>query len=112
MTFLLGVLTPLGLGLVEFMRDRYTVVNIMVAKVASRSFDVLEIRCDGEKTVGALTVALEHRGLRVSITGLGQPVSEVERMAQTVKCCFRCHELSSLFCHDAHYIGLLHQILH
>ena len=86
----MGVLTPLGLGIVEFLRDRSvdsikTAVKIMLAKVASRSFDVLENRCDGEKAVGALTVSLEHRGLRVFITGPGQHVSEVERMAQTVK---------------------------
>ena len=61
--FLLGVLTPLGLGLVEFLRDCSVdsvepVVKIMLAKAASRSFDVLEIRCDGEKAVGALSVAL------------------------------------------------------
>ena len=100
--FLLGVLTPLGLGLVEFLRDRSvdsveTAAKIMLAKAASRSFDVLEIRCDGEKAVGALTVALEHRGLRVSIAGPGQHVSVVERMAQTVKSRFRCHELSLPF---------------
>ena len=68
----MGVLTPLGLGLVEFLRDRSidsveTVVKIMLAKAASRSFDVIEFQCDGEKAVGALTVALDHRGLRVYI---------------------------------------------
>jgi hypothetical protein len=51
---ILGVLTLLELGLVEFMRDLSvdsieTVVKIMLAKVASRSFYVLEIRCDGEQ---------------------------------------------------------------
>lgn len=100
--FLLGVLTPLGLGLVEFLRDRSvdsveTAVRIMLAKAASRSFDVLEIRCDGEKAVGAMTAAMEHRGLRVSIAGPGQHVSVVERMAQTVKSRFRCHELALPF---------------
>jgi hypothetical protein len=100
--FLLGVLTPLGLGLVEFLRDRLvdlieTAVKIMLAKAASRSFHVLEIRCDGEKAVGALTVELKHRGLRVSIVGPGKHASVVERMAQTVKIRFRCHELSLPF---------------
>ena len=82
----MGVLTPLGLGLVELLRDRSvdsikTVVKIILAKAASRSFDVLEIRCDGEKAVGALTVALKYRGLHVSMAGPGQHVSVVERMA-------------------------------
>ncbi len=41
---LLGVLTPLGLGLIEFIRDRSTdsvetTVKTMFAKAASRSFD-------------------------------------------------------------------------
>ena len=100
--FLLGVLTPLGLGIVEFLRDRSvdsveTGVRTMLAKAASRSFDVLEIRCDGEKAVGALTAALEQRGMRVSIAGPGQHVSVVERMAQTVKSRHRCHELALPF---------------
>jgi len=102
MAFLLGVLTPLGLGLVEILRNRSvdsikTVVKIILAKAASHFFDALVIRCDGEKAVGALTVALEHCGLRVSIAGPGQHVSVVERMAQTAKSRFRCHELSLLF---------------
>ena len=92
------MLTPLGLGLVEFMRDRSVDsikpgVKIMLAKDASRSFDVLEIRCDGKKAVGAFTVALEHRDLRISAAGPGQPVNVDERMAHTVKIRFRCHEL-------------------
>ena len=57
----------------------------MLAKAASRSFDVLEIRCDGEGAVGALIAAMEQRGLRVSITGPGQHVSVVDRMAQSIK---------------------------
>ncbi len=72
--FLLGVLIPLGLGLIEFLRYRSTdsvktVIKTMLAKAESRSFDVLEIRCDGEKAVGALVAAMEQRGLRVSIAG-------------------------------------------
>ena len=96
--FLVGVLTPLGLGLVEFLRDRLvdsikTAVKIMLATAASRSFNVLEIRCNGEKAVGASTMALKHRSLRVSMTGPGQHVSVAKRMAQTVNSRFRCHEL-------------------
>ena len=46
--FLLAVLTPLGLGIVEFLRDRSvdlveTGVPTMLAKVASTTFDALEI---------------------------------------------------------------------
>ena len=69
------MLTPFGLDLVEFFARSHsidsieTVVKIMIAKASSRSFDVLETRCDGEKAVSSLTVALEHRGLRVSIAG-------------------------------------------
>ena len=67
-TFLLWVITPLGLGIVEFLRDRSvdsveTEVRTMLVKTASRSFDVLEIRCDGEIAVGALAAALEQRGI-------------------------------------------------
>jgi hypothetical protein len=100
--FLLGVLTPLGLGIIEFLRDRSidsveTGVRTMLAKAASRSFDVLEIRCDGEKAVGALAAALEQRGVRVSIARPGQHVSVVERMDQIVKSRHRCHELALPF---------------
>jgi hypothetical protein len=47
--FLLGVLTPLGLGLVHFLRDRSesqvaTTLRLMLAIAASRSFDVVELR--------------------------------------------------------------------
>jgi hypothetical protein len=80
--FLLGVLTPLGLGIVELLRDRpvdsvETGVCTMLAKAASRSFDVFKIRCDGEEAFGALAAALEQRDMRVSIAGLGQHVSVV-----------------------------------
>jgi hypothetical protein len=83
---LLGALTPLGLGLLEFLRDRSTdsvktAVKTMSAKTASISFAVLKIRCDDEGAVGALIVVMEQRGLRVSIAGPGQHVSVVERMA-------------------------------
>jgi hypothetical protein len=88
--FLLGVLTPLGQGLVAFLRDRSTdsvetADKKMLAKAASRSFDVLEIRCDGEGAVRTLIAAMEQRGLRVSIASPGQHVGVVERMTQTIK---------------------------
>jgi hypothetical protein len=88
--FLLGVLTLLGLDFIEFLRDRSadsveTTVKTMLAKAASRSFDVLEIRCSGEGSVGALIVAMKQRRSQVSIAGPTQQVSVVERMAQTIK---------------------------
>ena len=100
--FLLGILTPLGLGLIEFLRDRSTdsvetAVKTMLAKAASISFYALEIRCDGEGAAGALANAMEQRGLRASIAGSGQHVSVVERMAQTSKSRLRCHELALPF---------------
>jgi hypothetical protein len=72
--FLLGSLTLLGLSLIEFLRDRSTdsvemAVGTIVTKAASKSFYVLEICCDGEGTVGALTTEMEQRSLRASIAG-------------------------------------------
>ncbi len=48
--------TPLGLGLVRYLRDRSeahveTAVRLVLAKAASRSFDIIEIRCDGEGAI-------------------------------------------------------------
>ena len=73
---LFGALTPLGLGIVKFLRDRSvdsvkTGVRTMLTKAESKSFDVLDIQCDGEKAVGALAAALEQRGMRVSIARHG-----------------------------------------
>ena len=100
--FLLGVFTPLGLGLVHFLRDRSesqvaTALRLMLAKAASRSFDVIELRCDGEGAIGALTSALQASGITVSIAGPGQHVAVVERMARTLKNRYRCHELALPF---------------
>jgi len=115
--FLLRVLTPLGLGIFEFLRDRSVDsvqmgVRTMLAKAAIRSFDVFEIRCDGKKAVGALAAALEQRDMRVSIAGPGQHVSVVERMAQTVKSRHRCHELAISFVMNRTLLVYLHEILH
>ena len=88
--------------LIEFLRDCSTdsvetAVKTMLAKAASRSLDILEIRCDGEGAVGALIAAIEQRGLRVSIAGPGQHVSVMDRMAQTIKSRLRYHELAPPF---------------
>jgi hypothetical protein len=61
--FLLGLFTPFGLGLVQFLRDRYesqvaTALRLMLVKAASRFFDVVELHCDGEGAIGALTSAM------------------------------------------------------
>ncbi len=61
--FLHGVLTLSGLGLIEFLRNCSTVsvetaVKTVLVKAASTSFDVLEIRCDGEGAVGALAALM------------------------------------------------------
>jgi len=63
-TFLLGVLTSLNLGLINFLRDRSTdwieaADRMMLAKAASLSFDDFEIRCIGEVTVGAFITTIE-----------------------------------------------------
>ena len=70
--FLHGVFTPLGLGLVHFLRDRSesrveTSLRLMLAKAANRSFDVIDLRCDGEGAIGALTSAMQASGIAVSI---------------------------------------------
>ena len=69
----------------------------MLAKAASRSFDVVELRCDGEGAIGALTTALPASGIVVAIAGPGQHVAVVKRMARTLKGRYRCHELALPF---------------
>jgi len=100
--FLLGVFTPLGLGLVYFLRNRAeahvgTALRLMLAKVASRSFDVIELRCDGEAVIGALTRAVQVSGIVITIAGPGQHVAVVKRMVRTLKGRYRCHELALPF---------------
>jgi hypothetical protein len=69
----------------------------MLTKAANRSFDVIELRCDGEGAIGALTSALQASGITVSIAGPSQHVAVVERMARILKNRYRCHELALLF---------------
>ncbi len=62
--FLLGMFTPLGLGLVRYLSDRFeakaeTADRFMLAKTTSRSFDVVELHCDDEGVIGALKSALQ-----------------------------------------------------
>ena len=88
--FLLGVLSPLGLTMCELLKDRSApscseALRRFVSHAASRSFDIQEIRCDGEKGVGKLKTELEELGMSVQIAGPGQHAPVAERMIQTVK---------------------------
>jgi len=92
---LLGVFTPLGIGLVHFLRDCSesqvaTALRLVLAKAASRSFDVIELHCDGDGTIGALISALQASGITVSVAGPCQHVTVAERMARTLKNRYRC----------------------
>jgi hypothetical protein len=69
----------------------------MFDKAASRSFDVIELRCNGEGTIGAFTSALQASGIFFAIAGPGQHVAVVERMARLLKGRYRCHELALPF---------------
>ncbi len=100
--FLLGVFTPLGLGLVYFLRNRSeaqveTPLRLVFVKAASRSFHVIELRYDCEGAISASTSALQASGIVVAIAGPGQYVAVVERMARTLKGRYRCHELALPF---------------
>ena len=100
--FLLGVFSLLGLGLVHFFRNRFeshvmTSIRFVLAKAATRSFDFIELQCDGEGAIGALTSALQASGIAVSITGPCQHVAVVERMTRTMKNRYRCHDLALPF---------------
>ena len=66
----------------------------MLAKAASISFDVIELRCDDEGAICALTSMLQASGIVATIAGPGQHVAVVERMARTLKGRYRCHELA------------------
>ncbi len=66
----------------------------MFAKVASRSFDIMELRCDDEGAIGAFTSAVQASGIVVTIAGPGQHVTMVERMASKLKDRYRCRELA------------------
>ncbi len=71
-TFLLGMFTPLGMGVVHYLRDRSeaevgTAVRLVLAKASSESFDVVELRCDGDGAIGALSSALQVSGIVVFI---------------------------------------------
>jgi len=76
----------------------------MLVKTARRSFDITELRCDCEKTIGALTLTVQASFVVVIIAGPGQHVVVVERMARTLKGRYRCHELAIPF-------GMIHALI-
>jgi hypothetical protein len=63
----------------------------------AKAFDVIELRCDGEGAISALTSALRASGIVVTIAGPGQRVAVVERMTRTPKGRYRCHEFALSF---------------
>jgi hypothetical protein len=88
--FLLGLFTPLGIGLVHFLRNRSeaqvgTALRLMLVKASSRTFDCIDLRYDGEGAIGALTSALRASGIFVTIAGPGQYVAVLGRMARKRK---------------------------
>ncbi len=60
-------------------------MRLVLAKTSSRFFDVVDLGCDGEGSIVALSFALQASGIVVSIAGPGQHVAVVERMARTLK---------------------------
>ena len=97
LAFLIGKLSPLGLGLVLYLKDRTTAcvskgIRSFLSTAASRSFECKEIRTDGEGAVAAMIPELNGLGIPVSPSGPGQHVSPVERLNQEVKKRVRSHE--------------------
>jgi hypothetical protein len=97
LAFLIGKLSPLGLGLALYLKDRTTDsvgkgIRSFLSTAASRSFECKEIRTDGEGAVAAMVPELNGLGIPVSPSGPGQHVSPVERFVQEVKKRARSHE--------------------
>ena len=95
--FLIGVLSPLGLGLCLYLKDRTTEcvskgLRSFLRTVTSRSFECSEIKTDGEGAVAAMIPELNALGIPVATSGPGQHVPVAERLIQTVKQRVRCHE--------------------
>ena len=95
-TFLGGVFVPLQLAVCHPLASRNVAqVGFGLKKFqaigASRDFDVIELRCDGEGGVSAFIVDLQLMGIVVNIAGPGEHVPVIERMIQTVKSRVRAH---------------------
>jgi exosome complex RNA-binding protein Rrp4 len=88
--FLLGVMSPLGLLMCVFLKDRSAK---LVAKgirgfldcAAERNFDVLSVRSDGEGGVYSMRSELQTYGIVLDPAGPGQHVPVVERAIRTIK---------------------------
>lgn len=71
-----------------------------VGLAASRWFQGLEIRCDGEKGIPAVKDEHESMGISVQTAGTGQHALVAERMIQTVKQRLRAYENTLPFTMD------------
>ena len=97
LSFLIGVLCPLNLTLVQHIKDRSTatimgVLRSMMGTCKSRDFDVRTIRTDGEGGVAKCAVELGKLGVTVDVAGPGQHVAVVERKIQSVKAKVRMYD--------------------
>jgi predicted lactoylglutathione lyase len=100
--FLLGVLTPLGLAVCIHIKNRTTSciaagIRSFLNTAASRNFDCVQLRTDGEGAIAAMTGELSGMGIVVETAGPGQHVPVVERRIQTVKERVRAYENSLPF---------------
>ena len=98
MPFLLGLLSPLGLTLVEDLNGDRSVdavgpaIRTFISKAASRNFDVKVIQTDGEKAVAAMKNELQDKyHLELEGVSAGTHVPDIERKVQTVKKRVRAH---------------------
>jgi hypothetical protein len=88
--FLLGVLSPLGLSLCVFLKNRGVecmgeAIRSFQSIASSRGFDCRVIQTDGEGAIGAMIPELNRDGIIVQVAGPGQHVPVVERKIQTIK---------------------------
>ena len=99
LAFMIGVLSPLGLALVQHIKDRsaasvFSATTGMVNDAKSHHFIVREIKTDEEGALAAHSADLRGMGILVNTAGPGQHVPVVERMIQTVKSTVRSYENS------------------
>lgn len=97
LAFPIGKLSPLGLGLVLYLKDRTTDsvgegTRSFLSTATSRSLECKEVGTDGEGAVAAMVSELNGLGIPVSPSGAGQHVPPVERLIQEVKKRVRSHE--------------------
>jgi hypothetical protein len=100
--FLLGVLIPLGLTLCAQIKNRTAApvaaaIRKFISTAASRDFDILQLRIDGEGALGPMVNELSRIGITIDVAGPGQHVPVVERRIQTVKQRVRAYDNSLPF---------------